>query len=851
MLHESAATILIVDDEERSRRLLEVLLEPEGYVTITAANAQEALAAVADHAIDLILLDLVMPAMNGYELATILKADARTKSIPIIMVTAHVDRETRLAALKAGVEEFLTKPVDRAELWLRVRNLLRLKEYGHFLTGYSSVLEQQVTERAGDLQRFRTAMDSAADAIFLIDRSTMKFVEANATASDMTGYSRDELFTLGPADLAGVAAAELAPVYEAIVAGDTTNSVIKTQMLRKDGSSVPVELHRHARRSGDDWIIVVVVRDITDRIAAEEHLHRLAHFDALTGLPNRTLFYDTLESTLLIASRRNWRVAVMFLDVDHFKNVNDTLGHVAGDQLLAQLAQRVVGCVRLRDTVGRLGGDEFALILTMETDERGAAAVATKIRAALREPFHLAGNRVTVTASIGITMYPADGTKSATLVKYADTAMYGAKQAGRDTFRFFKPQMNTDVVARLRLEHALRRAIDKEEFVLYYQPKVQLNDGRIIGLEALLRWDRPGHGLVPPHEFIPVLEETGLIREVGSWVIGQACKQIAAWTNGDIGPMRIAVNVSGHQFFDSDLDTNVGALLATHGVRADALELELTESSLMADTARTIATLQKLRARGVKVSIDDFGTGYSCLAYLRQFPIDMLKIDIAFIRDITTNPADATMAETIIRMAHGLKMDVVAEGVETAAQLSYLLRLGCDQIQGYYFSRPLPVAELEQLLRAGTSLAIPAEATGHSRATVLLVSQDPDALASLEQLLEPDGYHVLTARSPIQGLDLLALHQVHVIVCDGDMPLVGGAAFMPRLRDLYPDSLRIVLSCNTDSRAVIDAINEGALHGFHAKPWDDAAVRQNVREAFRHHRSRFAAWTNDSYTEAS
>ena len=830
------ATILIVDDQEANRRLLEVLLKPEGYATITAADGQEALTAVADHSIDLILLDVMMPKMDGYELASILKADPTTKAIPIIMVTAQVDRETRLAALETGVEEFLTKPVDRAELWLRVRNLLRLKEYGDLLADYSVVLEQRVAERTANLNRFRMAMDSAADAIFLTDRTTMTIIEANATASNLLGYTRDELLGAYPHELSGAPVDQLENIYDALIAGDTTDSVVKTLQSRKDGTFFPAELHRYAHRSGDDWIIVSMVRDITDREAAEERLQHLAHYDALTGLPNRTLFYDTLKKSLLRASHEKWQLAVMFLDVDHFKNVNDTLGHAVGDKLLADLANRLVGCVRLRDTVGRLGGDEFGLILAMEKDELGGVAVANKIKQALRAPFDVGGNYVTVTASIGITMYPADASRPATLIRYADTAMYGAKQAGRDTFRFFKPQMNSDVHKRLKLEQALRRAIDNDEFVLHYQPKVHVSSGRIVGLEALLRWDKPGAGVVLPDQFVPALEETGLISEVGRWVIHQACRQIAAWSASDVGAMRVAVNVAGRQFLDTDLDGEIGAALLAHGVSADALELELTESSLIPNTERTIATLRKLKARGVQVSIDDFGTGYSCLAYLRKFPIDTLKIDLAFIRNVTTDPADAAMTETIIRMAHSLRMEVIAEGVETAAQLSYLARQGCDQVQGFYFSRALPVLELEELLRAGPSLPVRGGTPRTTRRTVLLVDDDAATLAALEALLQQDGYHIVTSRTAAEAFELLALHEVQVMVCGGETPLVNRAEFLQRVRDLYPDTLRIVVSASTDARRVIDAVNRGALYGFYAKPWDDEALRDHVGAACRHHR---------------
>ena len=702
MTNPTAASILIVDDEILNRKLLETLLQPEGYLTLSAASGEEALAAIAQHAPDLILLDIMMPDMDGYQVAGILKANPATSNIPIIMVTAHIDRSARLAGLNAGAEEFLTKPVDRAELWLRVRNLLRLKAYGDFLQNHSLILEQQVQARTVDLQRFRAAMDATGDAIFLVNRTTMGFVELNATACKMLGYTREELFRLGPAQIDATTLEQLESVYDGIIAGHGTNELQETQLQRKDGSRFQVEVRRHAHRSGADWIIVGVVRDITERNEAEQRLkrlHHLAHYDTLTGVPNRTLFYETLKKALAQASDRGWQVAVLFIDLDHFKNVNDTLGHAIGDELLGQFSDRLAQCVRTRDTVGRLGGDEFALILLMHGGHQGAAFVANKIRDVLRAPFDLQGHEVAVTASIGITVHPDDASDPDTLLKYADAAMYRAKQAGRDTSRFFTAQMNAEALARLDLETALRKAVENGEFVLYYQPRVQLNSGRIAGLEALLHWQRPGHGLVSPQEFIPVLEETGLIVRVGSWVIAAACKQIGLWLRSSIGPVQVSVNVSGRQFIEGDLEDDVIKALGDNDITGDLLELELTESSLMANTERTISSLQNLAKRRVQISIDNFGTGYSSLAYLRRFPIDKLKIDIAFIRDITSNPDDAAIALSIIRMAHTLKLEVVAEGVETAGQLAYLRRHRCDYIQGYYFSRPLPVPDLEQMLR--------------------------------------------------------------------------------------------------------------------------------------------------------
>ena len=703
-----ASRILIVDDEERNRKLLQVLLGADGYRTGHAANAEEALIAIAQSMPDLILLDVMMPGMNGYELATILKADPITSNIPIIMLTAHVDRSARLLGLKAGAEEFLTKPFEASELSLRVRNLLRLKALGDFLKNHAVILEEQVQARTADLHRFRAAMDATADSITLVSRETMRFVEVNATACRMLGYTREEMFRMGPAQLFAGETRRLEQEYDAIIAGDTTNEMKETLLRRRDGSHLLVEVHRHAQRSGADWIIVAVLSDITERKEAEKRLIQMAHYDALTDLPNRTLFFKNLTRILNRATNRGWSGALLCIDLDHFKNINDTRGHALGDELLRQVSHRLIECIRVRDSIARLGGDEFAVILAAHGGQRRAHAVAKRILERLRLPFSVKGNEVTVSASIGVAVFPDDALVAETLVKYADTAMYQAKHAGRDTFRFFTTQMNTDALARLDIETALRKAVDNQEFVLHYQPKMQIDSGRVCGLEALLRWERPGHGLVSPAEFIPVLEDTGLILPVGRWVLEEACRQIAAWCDSPIGRVAVSVNIAGRQFMAGNLEREVIRALESHNVDANLLELELTESSLMANTQSTIKTLQILRNLGVSISIDDFGTGYSSLAYLRRFPADKLKIDIAFIRGITVNADDAAIVLAIIRMAHTLKLEVIAEGVETTAQLEYLRSHRCDQIQGYYFSRPLPVPELERMLLE-TDLRSPAD----------------------------------------------------------------------------------------------------------------------------------------------
>ena len=686
-----------------------------------------------------------------------------------------------------------------------------------------------------DLRRFRTAMDATADAIFLIDRSGMAFVDVNATACRMLGYEREDFLALGQRHAGGAARERLHELYDKLLAGDQSGAMAELLVQRKDGSQVAVEVQRRTLRSGASWILVAVARDITERKEAEQRLMKLAHFDTLTGLPNRSQFYSSLTRALEQAAEHRWSVGVLFLDVDRFKNINDTLGHPCGDELLRQFATRLVDSLRVRDTIGRFGGDEFAAILMLPEGPQSALAVVDKIREALRRPFDLSGHEVTVTASIGITVYPDDGLDADTLIKYADTAMYRAKEAGRDAFRFFTAEMNAQSLARLDLENALRRAIDNEEFVLFLQPKVSIGSGRISGAEALIRWMRPGHGMVSPALFIPILEETGLIVPVGTWVINEACRLISKWGKSRTGPVHLSVNVSGVQFLMDGLEQEVLKAIKVHEIAPELLELELTESSLMSNAEDTIAVLRNLKALGIQISIDDFGTGYSSLAYLKRFPIDKLKIDIAFVREVTSNPDDAAIVLAIINMAHSLKLQVIAEGVERDAQLAYLRRHGCDEMQGYYFSKPVTELEFEQMLSEGKSLAAPADETLMGQQTLLIVDDDAFMLDVLSDFLAQDGYRILTAQTAAEGFDILARNKVHVILCDQCMPLMSGTEFMERVKNLCPDTFRIMLSAYADLTPIMAAINHGAIDRFYTKPWKGAVLRENIREGFRVH----------------
>jgi diguanylate cyclase (GGDEF)-like protein/PAS domain S-box-containing protein len=442
-----------------------------------------------------------------------------------------------------------------------------------------------------------------------------------------------------------------------------------------------------------------IARDVTQSRRAEERIRRLAHFDELTGLPNRTMFMHTLQRAFSLAERRSKQFALFFIDLDRFKNINDSLGHEAGDRLLQDVARRLRHHLRESDTVARLGGDEFVVLVEDCADARELNAIAQNILNAVGRPYTLAGQEYHVTGSIGISTYPADGQDPAALLKNADIAMYLAKDRGKNNFQFYSPQQNAHSFERLALESALRHALERREFVLHYQPKVDIASGRIVGVEALLRWNHPDLAMVAPNQFVPLAEETGLIVPIGRWVLRTACAQLAAWRRDGLSPMRIAVNLSARQFVDDALISDIGDALAAAGLPPDGLELEITESMVMQNPERAVMTLARLRELGISVSIDDFGTGYSSLGYLKRFPIDNVKIDRSFIKDLPHDMDDAAITRAVIAMAQSLRIRVIAEGVETREQLEFLRTHECNECQGYYLSRPLPAAEFALLAR--------------------------------------------------------------------------------------------------------------------------------------------------------
>lgn len=450
---------------------------------------------------------------------------------------------------------------------------------------------------------------------------------------------------------------------------------------------------------GDAHLLIRAIRYAIERKHADERLALLAQYDNLTGLPNRALFRDRMTRALAHAQRGTRAVALLFLDLDHFKSINDTLGHDAGDQLLQIVAQRLEPCVRKNDTVARLGGDEFTIIIEDVVNASDVAAVAQKIIDVMSRSFSLDGHEVFATVSIGVALYPTCGRDAKTLIKNADIALYSAKEQGRSCFRFYDPQMHTQAAERLSLITALRHAVRRGEFVLHYQPQLEARGTHVCGVEALLRWQHPTQGLLPPNLFIHLLEETGLIIEVGEWVLRTACLQQRAWIDAGLPALRMSVNASMRQFRQHDFVRRVGTIVYETGINPAQLQLEVTESLLVDDVVTTTAKLRALHGIGIQISIDDFGTGYCSLSYLKQFPMHSLKLDRTFIKDIETHSKDAAIAHAIIALGHSLNMEVVAEGVETQHQMNFLCAQGCDAVQGFLYAEPMPEQELSRWCR--------------------------------------------------------------------------------------------------------------------------------------------------------
>jgi len=572
---------------------------------------------------------------------------------------------------------------------------------------FRDITERKKAEQKLDesIDRFRRLSEAGFEGIIISEQGVI--VDANTRMAEMLACKFTDLIGSKVSDF--VAPESLASVENHIRSGSEERYELFAR--RKEGSTFPIEAQDKSLPYEGRRLLVTAIRDITERKEAEEQIRYLAYYDSLTGLPNRTFYRELVSRALLLAKRHRWTIAILFIDLDYFKRINDTLGHDIGDQLLRTIGDLVKMCIRksdfiarseqdeLENVVARLGGDEFIVLLNEIAHSQDASRVARRILKELARPFTLAGHEVFVTASIGIALYPLDGSDAENLLKNADVAMYHAKNQGRNNYQFYTKSMNATSLQRLDLENDLRKALDRSEFLLYYQPTVDVQTGAIIGAEALVRWKHPEKGMISPVEFIPLAEETGLIVPLGEWVLRTACIQNKAWQDAGNKPLRMSVNLSSRQFDQEGLIEAVSNALRDSGFDPRYLELEITESTIMKNPEKAATTLQKLKDMGICLSIDDFGTGYSSLGNLRRFPLDTLKIDRSFVINITTDSDDAAITTAIIAMAHSLKLRVIAEGVEAEEQQTFLRNLGCHEMQGFLFSQPIPVNEFFELLK--------------------------------------------------------------------------------------------------------------------------------------------------------
>ncbi|MFZ1829789.1 MAG: EAL domain-containing protein [Candidatus Competibacteraceae bacterium] len=833
--------VLAVDDDPTITLLVSTVLEQAGFRVEQAENGRQALEVFEQTQPDAVIMDVMMPELDGFAACVELRRKPEGALTPILMMTGLDDQESINRAFEAGATDFITKPINYTLLGHRVRYLLRASAAMRDL--HESERRLAAAQRIARLGHWIWRPDQgvlhlSAEVCCLVGLDPARPVAPLQSLLDRVP-EQDRLRVR--AWFAEIREPEQsAGINHLILGADGT-----IRHVRQEVEATFDESRRVVRLYG-------TLQDINDMQRAEERIRELAFIDSLTRLPNRELFKDRLSEALKLAKRHGRRVGLLFLDLDNFKRINDTLGHSVGDLLLQATAERLKVCLRNSDTVAhaeisdqtetiaRLGGDEFTVLLPEVRRNEDTALVAERIRKILAQPLVLAGHEVFVTPSIGIALFPDDGDSPEILLKNADLAMYLAKRQGRNLYRFYDPSLNEVALQRLTMENQLRKAIEQNELSIHYQPQLDLPSGRINGVEALLRWQSATLGAISPLDFIPLAEETGLIIPIGEWVLRTACQQARAWRQSGIDLERIAVNISVLQFVQPSFPALVARILGETGLEPEALELEIAESLLMKDPEGATCTLQALKNLGVQLAIDDFGTGYSSLSRLKQLPLDRLKIDKAFVREVNSQPDDAAIATAVIAMADSMGLRVIAEGVESEAQLCFLKSKQCDEVQGYYLSRPLPVSEITAMLQCHQHAAEAVECVAEvgecadvgDRRVLLVADDDPVSRAALVDVLHPEGYRLLTAADGHAALDLLASHEVEVVVADYRLDGTGSGQFFRRIRELYPHIPRIVLGDHCRMEDLLYLINEGAVYKFLPKPVSLPHLREILRKAF-------------------
>jgi diguanylate cyclase (GGDEF)-like protein len=844
--------LLIVDDMQENLHVLMNVLRDD-YAISAATSGEKALElARRQPQPDLILLDIKMPGMDGYSVLSALKIDQATADIPVIFVTALTEAADEARGLALGVADYIAKPVNPDLLKARIRNQLELLRYRKHPVTFDITAHADPAHPASLLvvddipENIHELLEALKDDYrIMVARNGVQALEAVQGAAPpdlvlldimMPGMDGYEVCRRIKATTAG----NRIPIIFVTVVDAAQDKVKGFDLGAADYITKPFDIDEVRARVRAHLELARLRHFLEDIVAqrtamlqvSEEKYRILTYRDALTGLANRVLFSEMLGHAIIHAESSHTSFALLFLDLDNFKAINESLGHSLGDQVLIEAGKRLQAVLPESDALARIGGDEFNIILDND-DGMPVDLMAQRMIDALGEPFILAGNSIYVGASIGIALYPADGTNSETLQSCADTALHRAKEQGRGVLRFFSPEMSRRAKERLTLEADLRAALTRNEFLLYYQPQIDLISGQIVGLEALIRWQHPERGMIMPDAFIPLAEESGLIVSIGEWVLREACRQIKQWTDAGLTPRQTAVNVSAVQLSRGRLIESVKEALEVTGITPEQLELEITESFVMLDRDQSFKSLADLKALGVRISIDDFGTGYSSLSHLQQLEVHKLKVDMSFVRDMTTNSSNASIVKAIIALGHSLGLEVIAEGVEDPGQARYLRSLQCDVMQGYLISRPLPAGEMTHFLASFQPPRISVD--NEAMSTLLLVDDEASILSALKRLLRRENYRILTATSGEEALTLLAEHEVGVIITDQRMPGMSGTELLARARTMHPKAVRMVLSGYTGVDSLTDAINRGEIYRFLTKPWDETELLNTVREAFRHY----------------
>ena len=873
------APILIVDDEPGNLATLKQILGTD-YLLVFARSGQECLNAAKKHKPALILLDIQMPDMDGYTVCKILKADAETESIPIIFVSSLGEVGDETAGFDCGGVDYIIKPVSSALVRARVRTHLSLVRTT-ILERYVNQLEIEQAKTAR-LSRIHAVLSGTNSAIVRIREPQALLEEACHIAVEQGSFGIAWIAIFNDQDssfeLAASQGVELEQMNVSLLSETDSISAepgIPEQILKTGQAAYcnDVRTRADSDRSCRDALergylsIVGLPLMVNDKVVGvmvlyareshyfddeemkllselagdmsfallainnEKRANFLSYFDPLTALPNTSLFLDRVDQLIQSAHRENYGVFVMAINLDRFKHLNDTLGRHIGDHILKLVAKRLIETLPGHYSVARIGADNFAILGELASNA-DVSATCEQIISLLQEPMLIDDCRTQVLARLGVAIYPTDAINAESLFKNAEAALKQCKLQ-KKRFQFYSWEINARISDMIEMENMLKTALDQNQFVLYFQPKIDLRTGQIIGSEALIRWQHPQRGLLPPAAFIELAEETGLIVPIGTWVINAVCAQQAAWLRDALHIVPTAVNLSALQFKEGNVLEIVREALSRNKLGPESIELELTESTIMHKPEDAEVIMHAFREHGLCLSLDDFGTGYSSLAYLKRFPFNTVKIDKAFITDITQNPEDAAIATAIIGMAHSLHMNVIAEGVETEAQLKFLRTRNCDQIQGYFFSPPVPAKEFALMLLNDKQLAPEADS---EQQTLLLVDSEEAILAALKRSLRGQGYRILTAPDSQKALELLAVNPVQVILCEQRLSKMTGSDFLTIAAKLYPDTMRIVLSGYTELQSVLDVINRGEIYRFLTKPWDDELLRQNISEAFRRYR---------------